>query len=419
MMPTPEPPQPVARPRRRKPPDEPPTNWQAQALDNIVPMPDPHRAVIEAIEEVRILARRANLPPILFGWQEEPDADQRARDPELHRHVERLMRKMTDIELMGHGPQPMPLDLIAAPEHPDAFLVEGFIRPGTTVMLAGPPGAAKSWASRQLALTAGAGLRTFLGRYDLPRRLRVLVVDEDNGPDEEWRRDQVLLSHLGLHRQDLNTVHRISLAGVQLDQEKWQGWLRGLVEQLELDVIILDPISEMHGGKELREDPEFRSLLRFLKVLKVDFPQLATVIVHHTRKPSSGDRSKDRSLDDVRGQWGQTPDVVAIMWPLGERRSSWELHKRVPHSKLILEQSETGGLVMVADDSTSRDRRMGADDQVLAAIEDGLHTADDIRIGTGLSKSGTYKALERLGMAGLITKRAPYQLVNDPTDDAL
>lgn len=414
MMPSSPQPPPVPRPRRRAPvADEP------LGLGDLVPMPDPRQAVIEAIEEVRIAARRAGLPPIAFGWQEEPDAEQRARDPALHAQVERLLRKMTDIEVMGHGPQPVPLDLITAPEHPDAFLVEGFIRPGTTVMLAGPPGAAKSWASRQLALTAGAGLSSFLGRYELPRRLRVLVIDEDNGPDEEWRRDEVLLAHLGLRRGDLNTVHRISLAGIQLDQERWQAWLRGVIEQLQLDVVILDPISEMHGGKELREDPEFRSLLRFLKVLKVDFPQLATVIVHHTRKPSSGDRSKDLSLDDVRGQWGQTPDVVAIMWPLGERRSSWELHKRVPHSKLILEQAETGGLVMVADDSTSRDRRMGADDQVLAAIEDGLHTADDIRIGTGLSKSGTYKALERLGAAGLITKRAPYQLVDDPTEDPL
>ena len=29
--------------------------------------------------------------------------------------------------------------------------------------------------------------------------MNVLVVDEDNGPDEEWRRDEALLEHLGLH----------------------------------------------------------------------------------------------------------------------------------------------------------------------------------------------------------------------------
>lgn len=408
-MPSPEPP-PVARPRRQAPVIEP--------LDNIVPLPDPGRAVVEAIEEVRIAARRANLPPITFGWQEEPDAEQRARDPELHARVERLLRKMTDIEVMGHGPQPTPLNLLTPPEHPDAFLVEGFIRPGTTVMLAGPPGAAKSWASRQLALTAGAGLRTFLGRYELPRRLRVLVIDEDNGPDEEWRRDELLLAHLGLHRSDVNTVHRISLAGVQLDQERWQSWLRGVIEQLELDIIVLDPISEMHGGKELREDPGFRSLLRFLKVLKVDFPRMATVIVHHTRKRDKTQAAGTSTVDDVRGQWGQTPDVIATILPLGEQRASWELHKRVPHSKLIIEQQPSGGLEMVADETTAARKQQSTDDRVLAALGAGATRADQVQTATRLGKTAVYDALKRMTASGLVIRHGTdYQLGDDVGDD--
>jgi len=329
----------------------------------------------------------------------------------------RALRRITDIERIGIGPQPMPVAALTPPAEPHAYLVDGFIRPGTTVMLAGEPGSSKSWAARQLAITVAAGLHTFLNRYAIDRPLRVLVIDEDNGPDEEWRRDEALLEYFGLARHQLGNLQRISLAGVLLDQESWQGWLRALIEGGNYDLVILDPISEMHGGKELREDPGFRSMLGFLKRLKVDFPQLATLLVHHTRKAAPGERAGGRSLDAVRGQWGQTPDVVALVSPLGERRVAWELHKRVPHSKLILEASHAGPLVVVEDQTVARGRSLATDSRVLAAIDAGATTAEEIRIATGLSKPGVYKALTRLhGEAGLITKRAPFERIRDSDD---
>jgi hypothetical protein len=312
------------------------------------------------------------------------------------------------------GPEPLALEDLRPPLDPDAFLVGGFIRPGTTVMLTGPPGSSKSWAARQLAMECAAGRMTFLGHYAVERPMNVLLVDEDNGEREEWRRDEVLLGTLGLQRSGLGRrLHRVSLAGVMLDSPTWQQWLRVQVSDHQLDLVILDPVSEMHGGKELREDPAFRSMLSFLKRLKVDFPRLATLLVHHTRKQMSGDRTKERSLDDVRGQWGQTPDVVALMWGIGERRVAWELHKRVPHSKLILEASEAGPLTFVADETSSSLRQISTDSRVMASIEAGAATADEIVIGTGLSRSGVFKALKRLAQASLVTPRAPYQLIEE------
>jgi DNA-binding transcriptional ArsR family regulator len=364
--------------------------------------------VIEAIEELSSARRAAGLAP-----RHSPDEEPIESTPEIDAKEARLAAYMADIDAALWGAYAPALPDVDPPVDPDAFLVGGFIRPGTTVMLTGPPGSSKSWAARQLAMECAAGLHTFLGHYAIARPLNVLLIDEDNGPDEEWRRDEALLSSLGLQRGQLGRLRRLSLGGVQLDSESWQHWLRGSISLHSLDLVILDPISEMHGGKELREDPAFRSLLGFLKRLKVDFPALATLLVHHTRKVMPGDRSPTRGLDDVRGQWGQTPDVVALMWGLGERRVAWELHKRVPHSKLILEASDSGPLHMVADETTSSAKAMSTDDRVMASLGAGAETADEIITATGLSRSGVFKALKRLAGAGLVTARAPYQLVEE------
>lgn len=372
-------------------------------------MPAVERRLLAAIEELSSARRAAGLQPGRYVDEapvEELDAEHKATE-------HRVAAYMADIDAALWGAFPEPLPHMTPPANPDAFLVAGFIRPGTTVMLTGPPGSSKSWAARQLAMAAAGGLDAFLDAYVIERPLQVLVVDEDNGRDEEWRRDEVLLAHLELQRSQLASLQRISLAGVQLDKEEWQHWLRGLIRLHQIDLVILDPISEMHGGKELREDPAFRSLLGFLKRLKVDFPGLATLLVHHTRKQMAGEKSADRGLDDVRGQWGQTPDAVALMWPLAERRVAWELHKRVPYSKLILEASPTGPLVKLEDQSTARSKRMETDDKVLSAIDGGMTTVADIVLAAGLSQSGAYKAVHRLIETGLISKGPPYRRIEE------
>lgn len=319
----------------------------------------------------------------------------------------RANRKAEDALAIGHGPRPTRRDHAQRPPENDAFLIEGMIRPGTTVMLAGPPGAAKSWLREQIAISAAAGVVELLGHYHIGQPLRVLVVDEDNGEAEEWRREDALLGYLSLQRADLSSLYSISLSGQTLDGEAGQQWLRALILELGLDLLILDPISELHGGKELREDPAFAALRRFLKRLKVDYPNMATLLVHHTRKPAANDRGAPRTLEDVRGQWGQTPDVVALLSPLGEHRARWELHKRVPSSVLILEQVEGGGLACVADETTAAKRKSSSEDRVLGAIDAGATSADDIIAGTGIARSTVFDVIKRLRRAAILTPKGP------------
>jgi hypothetical protein len=408
-------PGPIARPRSKPKPV--PALEPAAPQVALVPSPA-ERRMLAAVEELHASTMEMGLPPqsISIGQR---NGTNLSIDPDAVSVLQRVDQRLADLDAMALGPQPLALHAVLPPLDPDAFLVRGFIRPGTTVMLTGPPGSSKSWAARQLALACGAGLAQYLERYQVARPMNVLIVDEDNGPDEEWRREETLLAHLGLERSQMTRVQRISLAGVQLDNPTWQAWLRGLIFHAELDLVVLDPISEMHGGKELREDPAFRSLLGFLKRLKVDFPRLATLLVHHTRKADAKTAGSPRTVDDVRGQWGQTPDVVALMWRMPERRVSWELHKRVPHSKLILEATESGPLAVLADESTQRDRTMSRDDRVLQAIEAGAEDWEQVHHATGMSKSAIFRAIKSLRQAGIVTAHEPYGVVFDPTEDPI
>ena len=405
-MSVPLPPEGGSFPRRPRPEKEQPkANGAHQA-----PLPPAERRVLEAIEQLAMARKAAGLQPGRYTLDNEAAVE---LTPENKAAEARLAAYTADIDAALWGAYPVPLPALTPPTDPDAFLVGGFIRPGTTVMLTGPPGSSKSWAARQLAMACAAGKADFLGTYAIERPMNVLLIDEDNGPDEEWRRDQTLLAYLELERSQLGRLRRLSLGGVQLDSEAWQHWLRGDITLNQVDLVILDPISEMHGGKELREDPAFRSMLGFLKRLKVDFPRLASLLVHHTRKVMPGDRQSDRGLDDVRGQWGQTPDVVALMWPMPERRVAWQLHKRVPPSRLILEATQTGPLLKLEDLTTQRSKRMESDDKVLGAIDGGATTGAQIMELAGMSKAGVYKVLTRLAEEGLISKRPPYVRIED------
>ena len=93
----------------------------------------------------------------------------------------------------------------------------------------------------------------------------------------------------------------------------------------------------------------------------------------------------------------------------------------MPHSAFIIEQiaeglKGEGGLKFVADEGNIVSQREETDGRVLACIDTGATTVDEIRTATGLSNGGTYKALARLYEAGIITKRAPYERLIEPMD---
>ena len=289
--------------------------------------------------------------------------------------------------------------------------VRGFIRPGKLVLIAASEGIGKSYNRKELEIRLATGTGALFGHYAITRPLRVGTVDEENGPDEEWRRDEEMLAALGLTRADLGgRYRRASFLGLNLTDARTQDYLRRQVA--ELDILFIDT-----GGSTVDEEygAPLRGAVRFLRTLIREHPTLTIVVLVHMVKPVRDARatpSKRRPLSDVMGQWTRQADVVAVLTDLGADRYRWELMKRrgVPRSAGIVDYS--GGLATwVADvDDAGEAASTGDTIRVLRAIAAGGTDWKAILTGTGLTKDRVFAAVRNLRGDGLIDPGTPYRL---------
>ncbi len=165
--------------------------------------------------------------------------------------------------------------------------------------------------------------------------------------------------------------------------------------------MILDAVSAMYSVRELRE--YLKPVGDYFKRLLVRFPRLAILAAHHLRKPPAGEAPADRMLADLRGGfWGQEAHSVALAWSLGERRVRLAVRKRLPNHDVILEQTDTGLFRFVAD---ANERPLANDDRVLACIDAGADTVEEVMLATGMAKRTVWNAVGRLRKAGILAEK--------------
>jgi hypothetical protein len=299
------------------------------------------------------------------------------------------------------SPYPVSIAQMTRPPHLDDWVIEGAMRLGSFWVLGATEGAGKSYIRDEIAMRCALGSGALFGHYPVVRRVRVLLLDEDNGPEEEWRRNEAMFAHVGTDRAAMTDYFRVSLAGVLLDDVTWQARVRAWIAELSIGLLILDPISMMYRAKELRE--ELLPVANYLRSLQRDRPELVIVLVHHLRKPVSGQKPTDKALSDLRGAlWGQVADVVALVTPLGERRVKWALHKRIQPSEAILEQTQAGPFTYVGDVGGDA-RRVSNDDRVLACVDAGGTSVNEVLLATGIAERTAWAAIRRLRAAGILS----------------
>lgn len=333
--------------------------------------------------------------------------------------------------LAGAGPQPAPdprtgaadaqarpsperLADMTPPEDLDLFLIgaEGaeFIRPNVMAMIAGAYGSGKSQVRKEIEIKAATGEGSIFSYYPVRRAMTVLTIEEDNGPAEEFRRDEIHLSAYGLSRSQLTGAHRVSWPGLRLEVEESQSWLERLIDELRVELLILDPVGHMYAVKELRED--LLPVYHFLRRLLHERPHLTILLIHHMRKLAQG-ASSERTLEDVRGgPWGGWVDVAAILSPMGDRRVRWTLHKRIAPSNLILEQT-LGGPFSFITDAAQPPHKPRAVDRVLACVDAGAMAADEVMVATGLGRRAVYQAVHDLREQGVLEATGAYRRTPD------
>lgn len=294
---------------------------------------------------------------------------------------------------------------IQAPVGVDRWAIEGLLRCGSWGLLASTPGLGKTQMLREIALRAALGKGPVFERYPLPSRLRTLVIDEENGPAEEWRREEMIRVALGVERADVAGYFRTSWYGLDLLDPGWQNRLETWIECFEIELLILDAISDMYSVKELRE--YLGPIGTFFKRLLLRFPTLAILASHHLRKMPPGEAQAERMLSDLRGGfWDQQAQMVALAWSLGERRVRLAVRKRVPNHDGIFEQTDAGLLRFVAD---AHERPTANDDRVMASIDAGATAVDEVVLATGLPERTAWNAVKRLRKAGLLVARGALQ----------
>lgn len=299
---------------------------------------------------------------------------------------------------------------IPEPTDVGAWQIEGVLRPRSLLIVGAGEGVGKTQLLRELAIRGTTGTGRLFGHYAIPRRLRVMTLDEENGEAEEYRRETMILDALGLERSALADYFRVSFAGMVLTDQGAQEWLASQVDGIRPDLLVLDTGTSMVGDEW---GTELKAAIRYARSLIVRYGCSVAILVHLTkpaRDRRPGSPAHGSALSDVMGQWTRTADSVALVADLGEGRLRWEMRKKVPPSTLILaKRSGVFDVVSVGEAS----RGPSSDDRVLRAIAAGGAGPEEIAKVLGLAKRTVSDAIARLRKDGLIGPGHPYALTDD------
>jgi hypothetical protein len=292
------------------------------------------------------------------------------------------------------------------PDESDDWVVEDIARPSAIVVVASPEGLGKSYIRKETELRLGSGKGPLFGRFAIDRPFVVATFEEENGPEEEWRRDEQVLAALDITRKHLgDRVHRVSYPGLDLTHADPQEYVRGEVEAVGADVVWLDTGGSM-VGEEWGEP--MKQVFRFLRSLDVTV-FLNVHLVKPARGQARGGASHGSTLTDVMGQWTRQADAVLVMSDLGEGRARVLVRKRVPKRDLVMAQQN--GLWVVVDEGTGAGSDPKQEDRVLRAVNAGATDAEAVRRALDMPVRTVYRHVGSLRKAGFLdTKRGPYRL---------
>lgn len=312
------------------------------------------------------------------------------------------------------------LRLVGSAEEPsgsDDWLIRDLIRPGSIAILGAVEGLGKSNVRLEIALVGAGGdadTPALLGQYRPTRQFRVLLVDEDNGEPEEWRREEAMLVGLALPRAALgNRYASMHFAGANLFTPEGQALLVSAVAQHRPDLTILDT-----GGVMTAEEwgEAFKVSWAFLRQLAMTHGTAVLVVVHvvkppRDRRPTPGSAPPVRTISDVMGQWTRHADVVVVMSPTNDEgtRAQVSVGKRVPRASFVVGQQD-GRWVKVADVSPFAAKRR--DMAVLRLLSSSMKGAApaDLAAAVGVKDRALTKYIAGLRADGYLGPEYPYRV---------
>ncbi len=212
------------------------------------------------------------------------------------------------------APSPIWVDDLAWDESaipPRDWVAVGYLLRGHVTVVQGPPGVSKS--TLMLAYAVALALTAELHGLKPRGPARVMLFNAEDDRDEQRRRLSAILTSHGKRPEHVATnILRVGPAGAatlltrdpDTNEMLQTPAMTALVEAIEIhrpDVLILDPLSEMHSEEENANVAMREVVAIFRKLAKAH--RLALVLVHHVRKGPvvPGDMDSGRGASSIVG----------------------------------------------------------------------------------------------------------------------
>lgn len=245
---------------------------------------------------------------------------------EAYKAIEQRPDDIVDqLEAEAERPKPYKLGTALKNIKRPEWIVDGIWSIGACGFIAGQPKSFKSWLGLDMASSVATGM-PFLGHFRVTNPGPVLYMQEEDGAailkqrtDKIWpgkqadrmkvHEDGAVVWEPGEEGGDLEDAPLYSYIreGFILSDPSWQSWLDEVMGELELRMLVLDPLMMMAGDVEENRAQEMTSkIFRPLKQL-AEKHGTAIALVHHMRKQGQG-------TDGVRGGQLMLGSVANHAW---------------------------------------------------------------------------------------------------------
>lgn len=213
-------------------------------------------------------------------------------------------------------------NLLATTFDTASWLISGLITIDGTAMIAGEPKTTKTWGALEIAVAVATGTRAF-GEFYAKAGTAAYFFAEDQ-PKSVRNRVRALLAGAGrtLPIGRLHVQPRGEFIDVTTDETL--AWIVASCRRLgKIDLLVLDPLSDIHSGEEDKRD----SMAPVMKRLRVigELLGCTLLLVHHKGKASESN-SKRRAGQQTRGSGaihGAVDSGLYLGDVTGERRNTF------------------------------------------------------------------------------------------------
>jgi RecA-family ATPase len=274
------------------------------------------------------------------------------------------------------------------------WIADGFLPRGGVMFLAGASKIGKSFFALGLCRALSLGEAPFeCPHLSVPLPARVLYVEDEVKERGLQERGKRVFAGVDLDLLDSNLWVLSGVPEIRFDTGDGMGLLRKAVEEVQPNVLMLDPFGRFIGGLDENNNAEMGKVLGRLDKLLKDYSKndMSLILTHHAKKPDMSANSKFDPLSPhaMRGssRFFANPDTIVMLDRLEDFRSKnggrgWKVR-----AHFETRQSE------------------GLDDAVFTVNE-----RDDLRVRYAYSVGGDGKAIPKLKPEEVEKKKEPAQL---------